>query len=115
MAPRMQPKGARSRGKQVEQLPRAYRPLTRKEKDAKKQYESYRRRRKCLGNKGFELNTRCKAKVFVLIKDKEGERSHFWSSEKLSDTWPPNGMKLVSMTSALCILFLRAEDYAGSR
>lgn len=99
MAPRMLSKGVRTRGKHVGQLPRAYRPLTRKEKDAKKHYESYRRRRKCLGNKGFELNTRCKAQVFVLVKDKEGERSHFWSSEKLSDTWPPNGIELVSKTS----------------
>lgn len=77
-------------------LPRACRPLTRKEKDAKKHYESYRRRRKCLGNKGFELNTRCEAQVFVLVKDKDGGRSHFWSSENLSNIWPPSGTTLVS-------------------
>lgn len=87
---------SKSQTKHHKRLPRACRPLTRKEKDAKKDYESYRRRRKCLGNKGFELNTRCKAQVFVLVKDKDGGRSHFWSSEKLSDVWPPSGIALVS-------------------
>lgn len=100
---------SKSQPKHHKRLPRPCRPLSRKEKDVKKDYESYRRRRKCLGNKGFELNTRCNARVFVLVKGKDGGRSHFWSSEKLSDVWPPSGIALVR------IVLLTPEVYGTDK
>lgn len=93
MSPRSKPLTKHKR------VSRASRPLTREEKDNKKDYESYRRRRKSLGNKGFQLHKRCKAEVLVLVQDNDGGRTHFWSSKPLSAVWPPRGTTLVSSLS----------------
>ena len=69
------------------------RSSTKEEKEIKAKYEQYRRRRWCVAKKSYELKTLCNVKVFLLIKDEL--RSHYFSTEEISDRWPTPWHKLV--------------------
>jgi len=69
------------------------RSSTKEEKEIKAKYEQYRRRRWCVAKKSHELKTLCNVKVFLLIKDEV--RSHYFSTEEISDRWPTPWHKLV--------------------
>jgi hypothetical protein len=69
------------------------RSSTKAEREIKAKYEQYRRRRWCVAKKSHELKTLCNVKVFLLIEDEL--RSHYFSTEELSDHWPTPWEKLV--------------------
>ena len=70
--------------------------LSRAEKDAKAQYEQLRRRTWCLVKKSQEANRLCGVQMFMFMNDNRRGRGIAFSSERLSEAWPPRGAELVS-------------------
>ena len=84
------------RAKAVNKVVVTYCSRTPEEEDAKMPYEPYRRRRKYVAKESRESIYLCRAKVFLLVVDEDERRSHIFSSEQLSASWPLSGLKLVS-------------------
>ena len=106
----------KSRPKKV-QRSKEIRVLTREEKDAKAQYEQLRRRSWSLVRKSKELKDKCQqVKVFTLVVDQARNRGHLFSSARLSDTWPPSGLDLVSFmkVSAKLLSLISDQTQDGS-
>ena len=80
------------------------RPLNREEKDSKARYEQLRRRRRCVAKKAQELQKLCHMKVFVQVTDQTEQRTDYFSTEQLSDTWPFPWQRLVG--NSICLKFL---------
>jgi hypothetical protein len=73
------------------------RTLNKEEKESKAKYEQLRRRRWCLAKKTKELSTLCQMKVFLQVTDQAEQRTDYFSSEVISDTWPFPPSRLASI------------------